>query len=186
MYLWKFCSLIVPTATPSTGAHNVKNLAFRLGLGLKLTDAVLDELLLAAAFHDIGKRPVDRRRDPGQAASAVRRRAGGHPQAQRDRLPHRQVVARDRAHRGRHPLPPRALGRRRLPQGKRGPGPLVARVIHLVDAFDMMQRDRPYRKAMAREQALAELRQLAGKEYDPELVQAFERTLSDRQQPSGE
>ncbi len=53
--------------------------------------------------------------------------------------------------------------------------PLEARIITLVDAFDAMISERPYRPAFSREYALAELRREAGKQFDPLVVDAFEK-----------
>lgn len=51
--------------------------------------------------------------------------------------------------------------------------PLGARIVGLVDAYDAMVHDRPYRPAMAVAQALDEVRRQAGRQFDPELVAAF-------------
>jgi putative two-component system response regulator len=51
--------------------------------------------------------------------------------------------------------------------------PLGARIVGLVDAFDAMVHDRPYRAAMAMEKAIAELRSNAGRQFDPDLVGPF-------------
>jgi two-component system cell cycle response regulator len=47
---------------------------------------------------------------------------------------------------------------------------LEARILHTVDAFASMTRDRPYRAAMSVEDALDELRRFSGKHFDPESV----------------
>jgi hypothetical protein len=54
--------------------------------------------------------------------------------------------------------------------------PKLARILHVADAFEAMTADRPYRKALSTEQALAELRKFAGVQFDPEIVDAFVRT----------
>jgi len=51
--------------------------------------------------------------------------------------------------------------------------PLGARIIGVADAYDAMTSDRPYRAALSPEIALAELREAAGSQFDPELVAAF-------------
>ena len=51
--------------------------------------------------------------------------------------------------------------------------PLGARVIAVCDAYDAMTSDRPYRSAMPRAEALAELRRCAGAQFDPDVVQAL-------------
>jgi HD-GYP domain-containing protein (c-di-GMP phosphodiesterase class II) len=54
--------------------------------------------------------------------------------------------------------------------------PHLARILHVADAFEAMTADRPYRKALSQEQALAELRKFAGVQFDPEVVDAFVKT----------
>jgi HD-GYP domain-containing protein (c-di-GMP phosphodiesterase class II) len=51
--------------------------------------------------------------------------------------------------------------------------PLGSRAILVCDAFNAMTEGRPYRPAVSREQALEELREGAGSQFDPELVRAF-------------
>jgi HD-GYP domain-containing protein (c-di-GMP phosphodiesterase class II) len=60
------------------------------------------------------------------------------------------------------------------PQGLRGKNiPLLARVISVVDAYDAMTSDRSYRKAMTREDALAEISKHSGSQFDPEIAALF-------------
>ncbi|MEW6727152.1 MAG: HD domain-containing phosphohydrolase [Bacillota bacterium] len=56
--------------------------------------------------------------------------------------------------------------------------PLECRILAIADAYDAMTSDRPYRKAMSREEALAELQKGAGKQFDPELVRKFVHVLT--------
>jgi hypothetical protein len=53
---------------------------------------------------------------------------------------------------------------------------LTARIVCVADAFDAMTSDRPYRKALAAEEAFLELQRKAGSHFDPACVQAFLRT----------
>jgi putative nucleotidyltransferase with HDIG domain len=51
--------------------------------------------------------------------------------------------------------------------------PLVARIVSCCDAYNAMTTDRPYRKALPVEVAVAELRSEAGKQFDPRVVEAL-------------
>jgi HD-GYP domain-containing protein (c-di-GMP phosphodiesterase class II) len=53
--------------------------------------------------------------------------------------------------------------------------PLAARILAVVDAFDAMTHQRPYRGALPTKWALAELKRCAGKQFDPTVVEAFLR-----------
>jgi HD-GYP domain-containing protein (c-di-GMP phosphodiesterase class II) len=64
------------------------------------------------------------------------------------------------------------------PKGLKGDGiPLFGRIVSVADAFDAMTTDRPYSKAMTFEAAVARLKFLAGKKFDPQCVEAFERAF---------
>jgi response regulator RpfG family c-di-GMP phosphodiesterase len=51
--------------------------------------------------------------------------------------------------------------------------PLAARIFAVVDAFDAMTSDRPYRNAMPAEDATREIAQCSGTHFDPEVVEPF-------------
>ena len=58
--------------------------------------------------------------------------------------------------------------------------PLGARIFAVADSFDAMTSDRPYRRAMTVEEARAEVARCRGTQFDPEIVDAFERVPVDR------
>ena len=51
--------------------------------------------------------------------------------------------------------------------------PLAARIFAIVDNWDALRSDRPYRKAWPREQVIQYLRVQAGEKFDPDLVETF-------------
>jgi len=62
--------------------------------------------------------------------------------------------------------------------------PLAARIVFCCDAYNAMTTDRPYRKAMRRDEALAEIRDNAGSQFDPIVAAALERVvMSDERYP---
>jgi HD-GYP domain-containing protein (c-di-GMP phosphodiesterase class II) len=62
------------------------------------------------------------------------------------------------------------------PEGRAGVEiPVEARLLGVADAFDAMTSARPYRPALAVQQALAELDRCAGTQFDPDLARAFVR-----------
>jgi putative nucleotidyltransferase with HDIG domain len=58
--------------------------------------------------------------------------------------------------------------------------PLGARIVAVADSFDAMTTDRPYRKGMPPWEALEELVANSGKQFDPEVVTAFKRVITER------
>ncbi|MCL6106786.1 MAG: diguanylate cyclase [Actinobacteria bacterium] len=59
--------------------------------------------------------------------------------------------------------------------------PLGARILSVADAYQAMTTDRPYRRALSPEQALDQLRLGAGTQFDPQIVDAFEELVKQRQ-----
>jgi diguanylate cyclase (GGDEF)-like protein/PAS domain S-box-containing protein len=55
--------------------------------------------------------------------------------------------------------------------------PLECRILAIADAYDAMTNDRPYRRALDHEEALAELKKCAGTQFDPALVDKFVQVL---------
>lgn len=55
--------------------------------------------------------------------------------------------------------------------------PLFSRILAVADTFDAMTSDRPYRKGVSQEEALKTLREVAGRQLDPNCVKAFEKAV---------
>lgn len=71
------------------------------------------------------------------------------------------------------------------PRGLRGTQiPLAARIFSVVDAFDAMTSDRPYRKAMPLEDALDEIAAGTGTQFDPDVVDAFLELMEGSNRPA--
>ena len=59
--------------------------------------------------------------------------------------------------------------------------PLISRIINIVDSFDVMTHNRPYREAMTEDDALIELKSCSGTQFDPSIVKIFiEHIISGR------
>ena len=157
-------------------AGRVAAYAAMLGRELGWSDDRLNDLQNVAFLHDIGKIGVsDRvllkagpltseewelmRQHPGISAEIVRP------------LFDEELVAGVRHHHER-------FDGGGYPDGLRGSKiPLVARALCVVDCYDAMSSERPYRHGLTYQQCLAELARCAGTQFDPELVDAFTRVL---------
>ncbi len=64
---------------------------------------------------------------------------------------------------------------------KGGEIPMECRILAIADAYDAMTNDRPYRRALPAEQAIAELQRCAGTQFDPALVDVFCHLMSSPQ-----
>jgi diguanylate cyclase (GGDEF)-like protein/putative nucleotidyltransferase with HDIG domain len=70
------------------------------------------------------------------------------------------------------------------PRGLQGEEiPLPARIVSIVDSYHAMISDRPYRKAMSRDEAIQTLRRGAGQQWDPFLVDIFVAVLASLNDP---
>jgi len=66
------------------------------------------------------------------------------------------------------------------PDGLKGEQiPLPARLLAVADTFDALCSERPYRPAYSTEQALEEMRKVAGSQLDPDLTDAFIQSVVD-------
>lgn len=153
--------------------ERIRDLALSLGKAHGLSDRLLDELSLAALLHDIGKIGVPdailSKKEPltFEEWSLIKR----HPEVGYNilgTLPHLQSVAACvHAHHEKWD----GTG---YPNGLSGHEiPLNARIITLVDSFDVMTHDRPYSKARTLEDAYKELLCCSGTHFDPTLVHTF-------------
>jgi HD-GYP domain-containing protein (c-di-GMP phosphodiesterase class II) len=64
------------------------------------------------------------------------------------------------------------------PQGLKGGSiPIAARIFAVVETYDALLSDKPYRKAWTKEKGLAYLKEEKGRKFDPKVVDAFLSTI---------
>jgi putative nucleotidyltransferase with HDIG domain len=140
-----------------------------LGLGAEEQEQVY----LAGLLHDLGKIGVRESilLKPGRLNEEETKEMQGHPEVGARILePARFPAAVIQAVRYHH----EDYGGGGYPAGLVGEEiPLLARIIRVADAYDAMTSARPYRKALSAQQAREELRRYAGRQFDPQAVEAF-------------
>lgn len=154
-------------------AERLVALSTMLGRALKLTDEQLFELELLATLHDIGKMSIDDHilNKPGKLTEEEWCEMRKHP-AVGYRIAHASpelmyIADYILSHHER-------WDGNGYPQGLKGDAiPLLSRIVAIVDAFDAMTADRPYRKAMRKEDAIVEIAKNAGTQFDPMIVKIF-------------
>lgn len=153
----------------------VRQYALCLAEGIGLEARQRKQLSLAAKLHDIGKVgiPEGILNKPSGLSKEEFEAVCEHPViGERILTPIIRNPAILAAIRGHHERPD-GLG---YPDRLRGAQiPLLARMISIVDAFDALTSTRAYRSARPTAEALRVLRDGAGTQFDPELVQAFSR-----------
>lgn len=141
---------------------------------LQLDKLSMQALQTAAFLHDIGKLAVPEHivNKPGKLTPEEFEKMKIHP-----------VVGADILERVRFPYPVVPIVRSHhewwdgsgYPDGISGEQiPIGARILTVVDCFDAMVSDRPYRKGMSNKKALGIIQSLSGTQFDPAVVAAFE------------
>ena len=160
---------------PYTEGHveRVASYALILGKEARLAPWELQALRKAAILHDVGKIGVD---------ESILLKPGSLTEEEFNQLKTHSVIGERIC---------RPLGQNRLilevirhhherydgkgyPDGLAGEDiPIAARIMAVVDAYDALTSDRPYRARRSQEQAVEILKQEAGKQFDPKIATAF-------------
>lgn len=157
--------------------ERLKNLVELMAVSLGLSENTINDLKLLAEFHDIGKVGISDGillkpgpLTPEEKAEMQRHCEIGH---------HIAMSSPDLAHIANWILKHHEWWNGHgYPQGIKGENiPLECRVLAIVDAYDAMTSNRPYRKAWSQQEALSELKKYAGSQFDPSLVTEFIRVL---------
>ncbi len=165
-----------------TGGHSERVTMLALRLAERVAPELLGDPQLEYGFllHDIGKIGVPDAvlLKPGNLEPEERRLIELHPvQGERilAQIPYLGGVARDIA----------VAHHERWDGGGYPAGlvgteiPLAARIFAVVDTFDAMTNDRPYRRALPVLHALAEIERQAGRQFDPDIVGEFVALVAD-------
>ncbi len=154
-------------------SRRLVDLSTRLAEKLGLGEQEIANLRRGALLHDIGKLAIsdDILLKPGELNDAERRMLQQHPVYAKQMLSPisflQPAVEVAYSHHERWD----GLG---YPEGRKGEDiPLPARIFAVVDQWDALTSDRPYRKAWTREAVIAYIQQNAGKIYDPDIVNVF-------------
>jgi len=163
---------IVETRDPYTAGHQrkVAELAVAIGSEMKLEDALIDQIRMAATIHDIGKMyvPSDILSKPGKLSdiefNLIKTHSQGGYNIVKD-MDFPCVVAQAiLQHHER-------LDGSGYPNGLKGEDTLLeAKILAVADVVEAMVSHRPYRPALGVDKALEEISENKGKLYDPEVV----------------
>ncbi len=162
-----------------TSSHTrwITDMALKVAVELGLDPASLKRVELAALFHDIGKIgiPAEILTKPGPLTEQERTLIETHPElGERILRPIEQLEDVRPIVRACH----ERFDGRGYPDGLAGEEiPLEARIIFACDAFHAMTTTRPYRRALPVDEARRRLRDAAGTQFDPSVVEVCLRVL---------
>jgi diguanylate cyclase (GGDEF)-like protein/putative nucleotidyltransferase with HDIG domain len=177
-------AMAIEAKDQSTHDHlfRVRNYVTEVACALKLSKLELQALQTAAFLHDIGKLAVPEHivNKPGKLSPEEFEKMKIHP-----------IVGADILERVRFPYPVVPIVRSHhewwngqgYPDGLKGDEiPIGARVLTVVDCFDALVSDRPYRKALLPQQAMSHIKGLAGLQFDPTVVEALNQCYLELQE----
>ena len=165
-----------------TNLHTIRmtKLATAFGKALELSNYELNRLSLLSTLHDIGKTmiPEEILMKPGELTKKEWEIVKKHPESGYKIANSSQefAVVADAIY-AHHE---RWLGNGYPRKLKGKEIPYLARIITIVDAYDVMTHERPYKKAFSRIQALEEIRNCAGKQFDPTLARIFIKMMKEK------
>jgi diguanylate cyclase (GGDEF)-like protein/putative nucleotidyltransferase with HDIG domain len=177
-------SLAIEAKDHSTHDHlkRVQTYAVQLGKDLGLSEAELNALRAASMLHDIGKLAV-----PEQILS----KPGKLTPEEFDRMKIHPIVGAEILDRVQFPYPVVPIVRSHhekwdgtgYPHGLKGQGiPIGARILSVVDCFDALTSERPYRRAMSADEAMKHLISEIETSFDPRVVEAIEKRYPELEQ----
>jgi diguanylate cyclase (GGDEF)-like protein len=159
----------------STHAREITHLAVLVATELGLERERIAELELGALFHDIGKIgvPTSILLKAGPLTDEEREIVRRHPEwGERILSPIEEFAEICPVVRHCH----ECWDGTGYPDGLAGEAiPLESRIIFVCDAFHAMTTERPYRRALAHDEALRRLQEGAGSQFDPAVIEAFLR-----------
>jgi len=160
-------------------AARLVTLSKSVGRKMKLSPYQMDELVLLAELHDLGKIGID---------DAILNKPGKLTFAEMAEMKKHSFIGYQiiKSIQGLDDIALPILHHHERSDGKGYPDgltrydiPLLSRIISVVDAYDAMTQDRPYRKAMTQEEAIVEIKKNSGTQFDPEVVDFFLKSIEE-------
>jgi len=173
-------SLVLELRDQETQGHTLRvtDLTEELARKIGVPDEILPHIRRGALLHDIGKMgiPDTILKKPGPLTEdewTIMRR---HPEYARQFLAHIDYLVPSLDIPYCHHEKWDGSG---YPRGLKGEEiPLAARIFAVVDVFDALTSDRPYRKAWGKQEALDYIGEQTGKHFDPQIPPAFLNSIS--------
>ena len=163
--------------TATSHIRRVQTYAAGIAQAMGMAEPEVQGLRTAALLHDIGKLAVPEHilSKPGPLTQEELQRMQVHPQVGAEIIAHVPFP---------YPVAPIIQSHHERWDGKGYPSglsgqaiPFGARILAAVDYFDALSSDRPFHKALSRDEALEQIKQEAGKALDPAVVETLVRLM---------
>ncbi len=154
-------------------SDRVSRYAVNLARHMQLSETQVDNIRVAGLLHDVGKIGISEKvlNKKGKLTKEEYEEIKKHPTLGYDIIKDNKLLAIYGSVVKHHHEHYNGWG---YPDGLKGDDiPLEAAIVAVVDAYDAMTTDRPYRDAYSEEKALSILRDLAGEQFNPKVVRAF-------------
>ncbi|MEW6068899.1 MAG: HD domain-containing phosphohydrolase [Nitrospirota bacterium] len=181
----KVLAAAIDARDPYTLGHSarVARLSLMLGKAIGLNGKELEDLEIACLFHDVGKlnTPDFILQKVGKLTSTEYREIMSHPETGADILSkapslHKYIPSIRHHHEW--------YNGNGYPKGLKGEEiPLFSAIISIADAFDAMTSKRPYRNPLSKTDAIKEVGNFSGKQFNPYLVETFMQVMSRQEWP---
>jgi HD-GYP domain-containing protein (c-di-GMP phosphodiesterase class II) len=160
---------------PYTSGHSerVRKYALKIAKKLRLSPKQIEELDYAGYLHDIGKIGISDSllTKPSPLTKEEYEVVKEHPRIGHNILMHaRHLAGACEIIRFEH----ERYDGTGYPNGlKKNEIPIGAKIIAVADAYDAMTTDRPYRRALSKNEAIRRIKECSGTQFDPKVVKAF-------------
>jgi diguanylate cyclase (GGDEF)-like protein/PAS domain S-box-containing protein len=154
-------------------AQNVSRISRRIGLAMNLLPDQINALDVAGLLHDVGNIliPPEILKQPGGLSPEQYDQVKKHPEtgyqilkSVEEYAPFAEYVLCHQEH----------WDGSGYPRNLEGTAiPLVSRIIHIADAYEVITSGRPYKPALNRNDAIRELEAHAGSQFDPQVLEVF-------------
>ncbi len=158
-------------------SHRVTEVAVSIATIMACTPEEMDSLRFAGPLHDIGKIGISDQilMKPGKLTKDEYEIIKSHPVIGAEIVGHLGLLPVEKAIIRHHH---ERWDGRGYPDGlKQEEIPLLSRILAVADTFDAMTSCRPYREALSIRKAEQEIKRNAGSQFDPEVVEAFDKYL---------
>lgn len=159
-------------------SERVTDFAVQIAKNMGISESEIETLRFAGKLHDIGKIAISDRilLKEGKLTLSEYADIKTHPIKGTELLEPLEFLKNILPHIRHHHERYDGKG---YPQGlSKNNIPVLARILSVADAFDAMTSVRPYRNALSEDQALKELDKNTGSQFDPQVVEAFQKVIN--------